>query len=78
MAESDIVRNEQLLKLIDEFREKVRSGMRDSENFMTLSKIERLWSELKGDTCQIYSDILGELISNADETDIIRKKKESS
>lgn len=38
MAESDIVRNEQLLKLIDEFREKVRSGMRDSENFIVFGR----------------------------------------
>jgi hypothetical protein len=66
---------EKLSHLVDEFREKIREGTSDADNFLTMSEIERLWSELKGNTSIIYSDMLQELLSSADESDLIRKKK---
>jgi hypothetical protein len=66
---------EQLTHLVDEFREKIRAGTRNAEDFLTISEIERLWSELRGNTSIIYSDMLQELLSSADESDLIRKKK---
>jgi hypothetical protein len=66
---------EKLAHLVEEFREKIREGTSNADNFLTMSEIERLWSELKGNTSVIYSDILQELLSSADESELIRKKK---
>jgi hypothetical protein len=67
-----------LAHLVDEFQEKIRAGTKDADNFLTMSEIERLWSELKGNTSIVYSDMLQELLSAADESDLIRKKKPST
>jgi hypothetical protein len=72
---SDEIYVEKLTHLVDEFREKIRAGTKSADNFLTMSEIERLWSELKGNTSIIYSDILQELLSSVDESDLIRKKK---
>jgi hypothetical protein len=66
---------EKLTHLVDEFREKIREGTSNADNFLTMSEIERLRSELEGSTSIIYSDMLQELLSSADESDLIRKKK---
>jgi hypothetical protein len=66
---------EKLVHLVEEFREKIREGTSNADNFLTMSEIERLWSELRGNTSVIYSDMLQELLSSADESDLIRKKK---
>ena len=66
---------EELLKIVDEFRAKIKVGTKDPDNFMTISDIEHLWSELRGDTSLLYSDMLSDLLTDVDETDLIRKKK---
>ena len=66
---------EELLRKVDEFRQRIVEGTTDPEHFLTISEIERLWSELRGDTCLLYSDMLSDLLSNADEAALIRKKK---
>ena len=66
---------EELLKIVDEFRAKVKAGTKDPDNFLTISDIEHLWSELRGDTSILYSDMLSDLLTEVDETDLIRKKK---
>jgi hypothetical protein len=71
----DKVYVEKLAHLVEEFREKIREGTSNADNFLTMSEIERLWSELKGNTSVIYSDMLQELLSSADESELIRKKK---
>ncbi|MDR1147346.1 MAG: hypothetical protein LBK66_01810 [Spirochaetaceae bacterium] len=72
---ADKIYIEKLAHLVDEFQEKIRAGTKDADNFLTMSEIEHLWSELKGNTGIIYSDMLQELLSAADESDLIRKKK---
>ena len=67
--------SDELIRLVDEFRQKIMSGTSDPENFLTISEIERLWSELRGDTSILYSDMLSELLSGIDESEILRKKK---
>jgi len=69
------VRQQQLLQLVDNFREKLKVGTSDPEKFMTISEIEQLWSDLKGDTSALYSDILQEALSEVDESVLLRKKK---
>ncbi len=48
--------SEELLKIVEVFRERIRAGTSDPEHFLTISEIERLWSELRGDTSLLYSD----------------------
>ena len=67
--------SEELLRIVDEFRQRIIEGTSDPEHFLTISEIERLWSELRGDTSLLYSDMLSDLLSSADETALIRKKK---
>jgi translation initiation factor 1 (eIF-1/SUI1) len=65
-------------RLIREFRNKFEAGTSDADNFITMNEIERLWAELQGDTNNVYSDMVRELMSSVDERDLIRKKKEST
>jgi len=67
--------SEELARLIEDFKEKIQNGTSDANNFLTISEIEQLWSELRGNTSKIYSDMLSELLSSVDESDLIRKKK---
>ena len=67
--------SEELIRMVDEFRQKIITGTSNPENFLTISDIERLWSELRGDTGILYSDMLSELLASIDESEIIRKKK---
>jgi hypothetical protein len=69
---------EELERLLKDFKEKFEAGTSDTENFLTMHEIERMWSELRGNTDYIYSDMLSELMSNVDEGDLIRKKKENT
>ncbi|MDR1921069.1 MAG: hypothetical protein LBS31_04905 [Candidatus Adiutrix sp.] len=69
---------EMLLHVIDEFREKIKEGTRDAENFVNITEIERLWSALRGNTSNIYLDMLQDLLSDADESGLIRKKKQNT
>ena len=67
--------SEELLRIVDGFRQRIINGTSDPEHFLTISEIEHLWSELRGDTSLLYSDMLSDLLSGADETELIRKKK---
>jgi hypothetical protein len=69
---------DELERLLRDFKEKFEAGTSDAENFLTMHEIERMWSELRGNTDYIYSDMLSELMSDVDESDLIRKKKEST
>jgi molecular chaperone GrpE (heat shock protein) len=69
---------EDLERLLKDFKEKFEAGTSDVENFLTMHEIERMWSELRGNTDYIYSDMLSELMSNVDERELIRKKKGST
>jgi UPF0288 family protein (methanogenesis marker protein 3) len=66
---------EELERLLTDFKEKFEAGTSDAENFLTMHEIERMWGELRGNTDYIYSDMLSEMMSNVDESELIRKKK---
>ena len=68
---------QELLHMINDFRQRIIAGTSDTDEFLTMTEIERLWSELRGNTSLLYSDMLSELLSKADETGLIRKKKEN-
>lgn len=65
-------------RLINEFKEKFKSGTSDADHFITINEIEQLWGDLQLNTNNIYSDMVRELMSGVDETDLIRKKKENT
>lgn len=63
-------------RLVQEFKEKFVAGTTDVDNFMNISQIELLWSELQNSTNNIYSDMIRKMMSEVDESDLIRKKKD--
>jgi len=69
---------EELLQLVELFRQRIIAGTSDPDSFLTITDIERLWSELRGDTSILYSDMLSDILSGADESELIRKKKRST
>ena len=69
---------EELLQKIELFRQRIIAGTSSPDSFLTISDIERLWSELRGDTSLLYSDMLSDLLSDVDESELIRKKKRNT
>ncbi len=65
---------DELLRIVAEFQQRIINGTSDPANFLTITEIERLWSELRGDTSLLYSGMLSDLLSNANESELIRKK----
>ena len=63
-------------QFIQEFKEKFAVGTSSADNFLTISQIELLWGELQNKTNNIYSDMIRKMMSEVDESDLIRKKKE--
>jgi hypothetical protein len=77
--EPDIkIRAAEIERLLAEFKTKFKAGTSDVENFMTMNEIEHMWSELRTDTDNVYSDMLREMMSTIDESELIRKKKENT
>jgi hypothetical protein len=68
----------QIERLIQDFKSKFYAGTVDPDDFMTITEIELLWSELQDKTNKIYSDMVRELMSEVDERNLISKKKEST
>jgi len=65
-------------RLIQEFKEKFATGTADADDFITISQLELLWGELQNRTNNIYSDMIRKLMSEVNESDLIRKKKDST
>ena len=64
-------------RLIQEFKEKFALGTESTDDFLTITQIEMMWGELQNRTNNIYSDMIRKLMSEVDESDLIRKKKDS-
>jgi len=75
--ENQNIQLSELERLIDAFREEFKAKTSDADNFLTIHEIERMWGELQSNTLNIYSDMLRELMSGVDESDLIRKKNEN-
>jgi hypothetical protein len=63
-------------RLIQEFKEKFAAGTANADDFLTISQLELLWGELQNRTNNIYSDMIRNMMSEVDESDLIRKKKD--
>ena len=65
-------------RLIKEFREKFEARTADADNFLNISEMELMWGELQHKTNNIYSDMVRKMMSEVDESDLIRKKNDNS
>jgi hypothetical protein len=65
-------------RLIKSFKERFEAGTSDADNFMNISEIEMMWGELQYRTNNIYSEMLRRLMSEVDESALIRKKNSNS
>ena len=64
-------------RLIKTFKEEFSNKTNDSDNFMTITELENLWSELRKSTDVLYSDMIHKLMGDIDERDMVSKKKEN-
>ena len=62
-------------RLIEDFKQKFKNRTTDPDNFITIHEIERMWGELLGNTQNVYSNMIRELINNQEEKELIRLKK---
>ena len=62
-------------RLIGKFKEKFALGTANADDFITITELELMWGELQQRTNNIYADMMRKLMSEVDETDLIRKKK---
>ena len=65
-------------RLIRDFKEKFEARTSDADNFLNISEIELMWGELQHKTNNIYSDMVRKMMSEVDESDLIRKKNDNS
>jgi pyruvate formate-lyase activating enzyme-like uncharacterized protein len=65
-------------RLIKDFKEKFEARTTDADNFMNISEMELMWGELQDKTNNIYSDMVRKMMSEVDESDLIRKKNDNS
>ena len=65
-------------RLIKEFKEKFEARTADADNFLNISEMELMWGELQHKTNNIYSDMVRKMMSEVDESDLIRKKNGNS
>ena len=68
----------ELERMIDAFKEKFKERTSNADDFITIHEIEQMWGELQSNTLNIYSDMVRELLSKADERELIRKKKQGT
>ena len=79
-AERDIASYElaEIERLLKEFKEKFGTRTADADNFLNISEMELMWGELQNKTNNIYSDMVRKMMSEVDESDLIRKKNGNS
>ena len=65
-------------RLIDEFRERFNERTADPNNYITIHEIESMWGELLGNTQNIYSEMIRDLINSRDEKELIKQKKRNT
>lgn len=63
---------------IDKFIADLQNGTSDPDNFITITQLEERLSMLRASTTKTYSDILSAYLDSMDETELIKRKKEST
>lgn len=67
-----------LQRINQEFREKVRDGLKDPDSFIKLSEIEKMGRDLSAYTRKLYLEETTVLLNDIDESVLLRKKKQST
>jgi hypothetical protein len=65
-------------RIIQDFKDKFKTGTTNADDFITITELELLWSELQNKTNKIYSDMVQEMMREVNESGLIRKKKENT
>lgn len=65
---------EDLQRINQEYREKIRDGFKDPDSFIKLSEIERMGRELSSQTQKLYLEETEALLDDIDEGMLLRKK----
>ncbi len=68
-------RSNQIKCLIEDFERKFTKKTSDPDSFASLHEIEQMWGELRADTDKIYSDMVQDMLSKIDESELVCKKK---
>jgi len=68
----------EIIRLIKEFKSEFKAKTSDSEKFLTINELENRWTELRNNTDILYSDMVCQLMSEVDEKEMVRKKKQNT
>ena len=60
---------------IDKFADSFQKRTEDANSFMTINEMEDLISTLNSETRKAYLDMVSEMLSNIDESELIQSKK---
>lgn len=69
---------DELQRINQEFREKIRNGLKEPDNFIKLSEIEKMGRELSFHTQKLYLEESIALLNDIDESMLLCKKKQST
>jgi len=65
-------------RIIKSFKDEFSAKTSDCDNFMTITELESLWSDLRKTTDVLYSDMVHKLMNEISERDMVSKKKENT
>ena len=68
----------ELIRIVKEFRSEFKAKTSDTGKFITINELENRWTDLKNSTDVLYSDMVRQLISEVDEREMVRKKKQNT
>lgn len=63
---------------IAEFKQKLDAGTSNPDKFITFSEIEEMWHTLNNSTNKTYSDMISAYLSDIDEKEVIKLKKDNA
>lgn len=65
-------------QFINDFVDKLNNGTFDPQNFMLFTEMEKQYADLTNHTSQTYSNLFSKYLSQFDEKDLIKLKKENT
>jgi hypothetical protein len=67
-----------ITKQINILADTIRDGIETPERTMTITDLERYWTNTRKSTDGIVSDMVGRLLETVNERELVRKKKENT
>ena len=72
---SDVIQD--IRESVNEFLDEFATNTKDTNNFLTIDQLETMFSKLDSKTRKIYLDMVSDSLSNINEKDIIKLKKDN-